>query len=85
MADALKRASAGSIARDSAAIPAELVSRGFKPDSLRWWIDRWEDETIGSGGMPAAAARPASHARPGARQEAFRRTMLQVKRYFSGS
>src|SRR5712692_4455307 len=28
---------------DSAAIPAELVSRGFKPDSLRWWIDRWED------------------------------------------
>ena len=34
---------------DSAAIPAELKARGFKPDSLRWWIDRWEDETIDSG------------------------------------
>jgi hypothetical protein len=27
---------------DSAVIPAEL---GFKPDSTRWWIERWEDET----------------------------------------
>jgi hypothetical protein len=31
---------------DSAAIPQELINRGFKPDSLRWWIDRWEDETL---------------------------------------
>jgi hypothetical protein len=45
---------------DSAAIPAELKARGFKPDSLRWWIDRWEDETLASEG---AAVRPA---RPGA-------------------
>jgi len=34
---------------DSAAIPAELISRGFKPDSLRWWIERWEDETLAEG------------------------------------
>ena len=38
---------------DSAAIPKELISRGFKPDSLRWWIDRWEDETLGGPGMVA--------------------------------
>jgi len=39
---------------DSAAIPQELISRGFKPaagdttsgKALRWWIDRWEDETL---------------------------------------
>lgn len=61
---------------DSAAIPSELKSRGFKPDSLRWWIDRWEDETIGSIGVSAREARP------GANQSTFRRTMAEVKRYF---
>lgn len=35
---------------DSAAIPPELVQRGFAPDSTRWWIDRWEDETLPPGG-----------------------------------
>jgi len=45
---------------DSAAIPAELKARGFAPDSLRWWIDRWEDETIGGNGIVATrAVRPA--------------------------
>jgi hypothetical protein len=39
---------------DSAAIPAELKARGFGPDSLRWWIDRWEDETLGGSGVQAA-------------------------------
>jgi hypothetical protein len=34
---------------DSAAIPPELASLGFKPDSNRWWIERWEDETLTSG------------------------------------
>src|SRR5439155_4339254 len=49
---------------DTAIIPKELQSR-FKPDSLRWWIDRWEDETIGSAnGVPAAVR----GARPGASQ-----------------
>lgn len=59
---------------DSAAIPAELKARGFKPDSLRWWIDRWEDETLASEG---AAARPA---RPGAnRAFVIPMTMQQLK------
>ncbi len=62
---------------DSAAIPTELKSR-FGPDSLRWWIDRWEDETIGSAGVAAAVRR----ARPGASQEVFERSMAEVKAYF---
>ncbi len=33
---------------DSAVIPSELSTR-FKPDSTRWWIERWEDETIATG------------------------------------
>jgi hypothetical protein len=37
---------------DSAAIPAELVALGVKPDSTRWWIDRLEDETFGDGVYP---------------------------------
>ena len=46
---------------DSAAIPKELRDRGFTPDSTRWWIERWEDETLPSGGgSPAMAARRAS-------------------------
>jgi len=31
---------------DSALIPLELVDRGFGPDSTRWYIDRWEDESV---------------------------------------
>jgi len=38
---------------DSAAIPLELKNRGFKPDSLRWWIDRWEDETLAGSAIVA--------------------------------
>ena len=41
---------------DSALIPSELIAKGFKPDSTRWWIERWEDQTVGANG---AAARPA--------------------------
>jgi hypothetical protein len=33
---------------DSAAIPQQLIDRGLKPDSTRWWLDRMEDETLGS-------------------------------------
>jgi hypothetical protein len=33
---------------DSAAIPQELIDEGYLPDSTRWWIERWEDETISS-------------------------------------
>jgi hypothetical protein len=39
---------------DSAAIPEDLVDRGFVPDSTRWWIERWEDETVATGARPAA-------------------------------
>jgi hypothetical protein len=41
---------------DSAAIPADQTARGARPDSTRWWIDRWEDESIGSGGAHAIPA-----------------------------
>jgi hypothetical protein len=37
---------------DSAMAPAEL-SAG--PDSTRWWIERWEDETVASVAAPADA------------------------------
>jgi hypothetical protein len=37
---------------DSAAIPPELVALGFTPDSTRWWIDRWEDETLPGAPVP---------------------------------
>lgn len=48
---------------DSAAIPPELAQRGFKPDPNRWWIERWEDETLPSGGTaPAALGRGAGPA-----------------------
>lgn len=36
---------------DSARIPDELVQRGFRPDSTRWWVERWEDETLPSGSV----------------------------------
>ena len=66
---------------DSAVIPPDLIARGFKPDSLRWWIDRWEDETIGSGGGAVVAGR----ARPSRDPVAtFERSMREVKRYFLG-
>jgi hypothetical protein len=36
---------------DSAVIPEELIQAGFRPDSTRWWVERWEDETLPSGGV----------------------------------
>jgi hypothetical protein len=36
---------------DSALIPDDLVARGFVPDSTRWYIERWEDQTALSGGL----------------------------------
>ena len=38
---------------DSVTIPTELTDR-FKPDSTRWWIERWEDETMSDAGGSAA-------------------------------
>jgi hypothetical protein len=53
-------------------IPEELALKGFKSDSTRWWIERWEDETAGSAASPSfvlpaggtAARRPALPAGP---------------------
>ena len=47
---------------DSATIPPELVAQGFRPDSTRWWIERWEDGTAGSNGAQARM-RPATSPR----------------------
>ncbi|MGH7731581.1 MAG: hypothetical protein ACRENJ_10080 [Candidatus Eiseniibacteriota bacterium] len=47
---------------DSALIPQELIDRGFRPDSTRWWIRRWDDETAEEG---AGSARARPFARPG--------------------
>ena len=41
---------------DSAAIPPELASRGFAPDTSRWWIERWEDDPYD---VEATVGRPA--------------------------
>jgi hypothetical protein len=31
---------------DSAALPPDLISRGFTPDPNRWYVERWEDQTV---------------------------------------
>ena len=64
---------------DSAAIPAELRARGFTPDSKRWWIDRWEDETLSSE-LRAAVTR---RARPTAAQAIIPVTMGELKRRYN--
>jgi hypothetical protein len=45
---------------DAAAIPVELRDR-FKPDRARWWISRWEDESIAYAGAPRHATTPAKN------------------------
>ena len=62
---------------DSAAIPKELISRGFKPDSLRWWIDRWEDETLAGSALVADRS-----AQPRATQTAIQMSMAQLRRIY---
>lgn len=50
---------------DSAAIPPALQQRGFQPDSTRWWLERWEDQTVGSaGGLVAEALSKLGGERP---------------------
>jgi len=39
---------------DSAEIPLDQLERGARPDSTRWWLDRFEDETLGAMALPAA-------------------------------
>ena len=43
---------------DIAAIPRDLIDRGFVKDRNRWWISRWEDETVEGPGAPGASAHP---------------------------
>jgi hypothetical protein len=38
---------------DSALLPDELIQRGFTQDPNRWYIERWEDETIESASLVA--------------------------------
>jgi hypothetical protein len=38
---------------DVAFFPAELAERGGKPDPGLWYLERWEDETVGSAGAAA--------------------------------
>jgi hypothetical protein len=80
---------------DSAAIPPELFSRGFRPDSLRWWIERWEDETLAPEGLVAGpggmSLRPVGtwtvrRTSPGLAATSIitPMTMAELKRYFAG-
>jgi len=32
---------------DSALLPQELLDRGARRDSTRWYVERWDDETVG--------------------------------------
>ncbi len=54
---------------DSALIPEDLKDAGFAPDSIRWWISRWDDETIPAGEgrtstIPAALTPPILQPQP---------------------
>jgi hypothetical protein len=64
---------------DSAAIPKELIDRGFKPDPLRWWIDRWEDETLAGPGLTVSTTRSA---RPATTRPLIM-TMAELRRIYT--
>lgn len=66
---------------DTAAIPAELKARGFVKDRSRWWISRWEDETIAPNeGVVASLDR---RARPAGSTTTIRVTMAELRRQYS--
>ena len=65
---------------DTAAIPEELRKRGFVKDKSRWWISRWEDETLGSEGLVANGARRARPAIGGS--NTVRMSMAELRRYW---
>jgi len=46
---------------DSVAIPGDLRVLGVVPDSTRWYLRRWDDETAEVGGSPLLAAQPSSN------------------------
>jgi hypothetical protein len=45
---------------DSARIPQELIDRGFRSDSTRWYIERIEDETVQPTGVIAGSTTTAT-------------------------
>ena len=53
---------------DSAAIPDDQIRQGVGPDSTRWWIQLWEDETLPAG----SRANPALNTTWGAIKARFR-------------
>lgn len=60
---------------DVALIPQELKSR-IPPSRNRWWIERWEDETLPESGVTSGRARPMS--------AHWVMNIAQVKRYYLG-
>jgi hypothetical protein len=62
---------------DTALIPEDLVALGFKKDKSRWWISRWEDETIASESVVANGERRARPA--GSTYGTTRVTMAELK------
>ena len=68
-ADQIRRDVTGSslfflVRGDSALIPEELKSRGFGPDTTRWYIDRWEDQSPVAPGEGVASRNGDRRARP---------------------
>ena len=57
---------------DSAQIPPELLARGFVADKTRWWVQRWEDETIENPGAAQSASMPSRIATWGAVKVMYR-------------
>jgi len=49
---------------DSALIPPELRDQGFGPDSSRWWIERWVDESLQDQSPAPARLAPPAAAQP---------------------
>jgi hypothetical protein len=62
---------------DTALIPDDLKALGFKKDRSRWWISRWEDETIAENLVAGGERR----ARP-AGAYGTRVTMADLKAYW---
>jgi hypothetical protein len=52
---------------DSAQIPQELKDRGFEPDANRWYIERWEDDTVQPGIAALVTSGAAEPREPGLR------------------
>lgn len=43
---------------DSASKPPEAIAYPGLPDTTRWWLERWEDQTVGSAGGALGALNP---------------------------